>query len=206
MTEDAGPFAAAWPRMDQPNQYGGDAYAALISETREFLDALAAARPDPAGLDDLTATVAGLRSELEAVAVSESEQVFSRRVDLPGRGQVLAPPFHEIERTDTSFAGTVRFGRYYLGRNGAVHGGAISLVFDELLGRFSNTMEGLPARTAYLHVNYRAVTPIDTDLQLRARLVRHEGRKFFITGEIANGDVVCADAECLFVQLRPGQP
>jgi acyl-coenzyme A thioesterase PaaI-like protein len=192
--------------IHEPALRGGAAYGHLISETRDFLNALAGARPDQEDVLELTATIASWREKLEAAAVPESEQVFARRIDLPGRGQVMAPAFHQTERTDTSFTGTVRFGRYFLGSNGAAHGGAISLVFDELLGRFSSTVEGALARTAYLHVNYRAVTPIDTDLQLQARLVKHEGRKFFIIGEIRNGEVVCADAECLFVQLRPGQP
>ncbi|MCW2523030.1 MAG: thioesterase superfamily protein [Frankiales bacterium] len=192
--------------MGDPAEQGGAAYGQLIEEARGFLNALAAARPEEADILELTASIAAWREKLEAAAVPESEQLFARRIDLPGRGQVMAPVFHQTERTDTSFTGTVRFGRYFLGSNGAAHGGAISLVFDELLGRFSSNVEGALARTAYLHVNYRSVTPIDTDLQLRARLVKHEGRKFFITGEITNGDVVCADAECLFVQLRPGQP
>ena len=63
-----------------------------------------------------------------------------------------------------------------------------------------------PARTAYLHVNYRNITPIERELQLTARFDREEGRKRFLSGELRDGDTLCADVEGLFVALRPGQP
>jgi hypothetical protein len=71
--------------------------------------------------------------------------------------------------------GRVAFGRFYLGGNGAAHGGAIPLVFDEVMGRLANTGGRPPSRTASLHVNYRSITPIERELQLTARFDREEG-------------------------------
>jgi hypothetical protein len=55
-------------------------------------------------------------------------------------------------------------------------------------------------------VNYRNITPIETKLAIEARFDSEEGRKRVLTGTIRNGDTLCADAEGLFVALRPGQP
>jgi acyl-CoA thioesterase FadM len=63
-----------------------------------------------------------------------------------------------------------------------------------------------PARTAYLHVDFRHVTPVETELQVRVRFDREEGRKRFLRGTLHDGDTLCAEAEGLFVALRPGQP
>jgi acyl-coenzyme A thioesterase PaaI-like protein len=118
----------------------------------------------------------------------------------------MAPQVELAEFSDTYARGHVAFGRFYLGGNGAVHGGAIPLAFDELMGRLANTGGRPPSRTAYLHVNYRSITPIETRLAIEARFQAEKGRKRTLTGVLRNGDQVCADAEGLFVALRPGQP
>ncbi len=61
-------------------------------------------------------------------------------------------------------------------------------------------------RTAYLHVNYRQIVPIEKELQVDARVDRAEGRKIFVTGRLLDGETVLCDAEALFVKLNPGQP
>jgi acyl-CoA thioesterase FadM len=61
------------------------------------------------------------------------------------------------------------------------------------------------SRTAYLHVNFRAISPIGHELRVTARVDRIEGRKRFLTGAIHHHGTLTADAEGLFVELRPGQ-
>jgi acyl-coenzyme A thioesterase PaaI-like protein len=101
----------------------------------------------------------------------------------------------------------VRFRRFHLGRNNAVHGGEIAHVFDSVLGLASAVLTGGPRqRTAYLHVNYRQIVPIEKELQVEAGVERVEGRKIFVTGRLCDGDAVLTDAEALFVVLKPGQP
>jgi hypothetical protein len=73
------------------------------------------------------------------------------------------------------------------------------------MGRLANTGRP-PSRTAFLHVNYRTITPIETRLSIEAHFESEEGRKRILRGVIRDGDTVCADAEGLFVALRPGQP
>jgi acyl-CoA thioesterase FadM len=75
------------------------------------------------------------------------------------------------------------------------------------LGLTSAVLTGGPRqRTAYLHINYRQVVPIEKKLQIDAAVDRVEGRKIFVAGRLSDGDTVLADAEALFVLLKPGQP
>ena len=62
------------------------------------------------------------------------------------------------------------------------------------------------ARTAYLKVNYRAIVPLDIELQVDATVDRVEGRKRWASARLYNDGTLVADAEGLFVELRPGQP
>ena len=56
--------------------------------------------------------------------------------------------------------------------------------------------------TANLNVNYRRPTPIDAELELRAKVKKRDGKKTWITCDlIANGEV-CADAEVLAIQIN----
>jgi acyl-coenzyme A thioesterase PaaI-like protein len=129
-----------------------------------------------------------------------------RRMDLPNRGNLLQVP-SELETVGDEVDGFVRFRRYHLGRNGAVHGGAVAQMWDSVLGfaafRLSRSFK---QRTAYLHVNYRQIVPIDKDLRVDARVDRAEGRKIFVAGRLCDGDSLLCDAEALFVKLNPGQP
>ena len=61
-------------------------------------------------------------------------------------------------------------------------------------------------RTAYLHVNYRKIVPIEKELQVEAGVSRAEGRKIFVEMRLCDGSDVLADGEGLFVRLKPGQP
>jgi acyl-CoA thioesterase FadM len=75
------------------------------------------------------------------------------------------------------------------------------------LGMTSGVITGGPRqRTAYLHINYRQVVPIDKELQIDAGVDKVEGRKIFVSGRLSDGDTVLTDAKALFVLLKPGQP
>jgi acyl-CoA thioesterase FadM len=81
------------------------------------------------------------------------------------------------------------------------------MLFDTVLGLTSAVLTGgRRQRTAYLHINYRQIVPIEKKLQIDAAVDRVDGRKIFISGRLSDGDTVLADAEALFVRLKPGQP
>ena len=57
------------------------------------------------------------------------------------------------------------------------------MLFDTVLGLTSSVLTGGPRqRTAYLHVNYRQIVPIEKKLQIEAGVDRVEGRKIFVRG------------------------
>jgi acyl-coenzyme A thioesterase PaaI-like protein len=185
-----------------PDPGGGQAYAAMIETLRDFLDKVAAANPDKATLDALNGDLQSWSRKLAPLAVGEREQ---NRLDLVGRAKTMSPAF-SVDGDTQALRGTVTFGRYFLGGGGAVHGGAIPLVFDDLMGRLANSGQRSRSRTAYLNTNYRSITPIGVELALSAWFVSESGRKRLLRGEIWHGDTLCAEAEGLFVALRPGQP
>jgi acyl-coenzyme A thioesterase PaaI-like protein len=177
-----------------------------------MLDALRVLQDTTSGIDLPDDVAEQARRDLEQLnrrlapyAVPGDVHASGRVAGVPGRAQPLLPVFHLDEIDETRLAGRVTFGRYYLGGWGAVHGGAIPLMFDEVMGRLSNTGGRPAARTAYLHVNYRNVTPINTELRVEVRFGTEQGRKRYLLGTLHDGETVTADAEGLFVTLLPGQ-
>jgi acyl-coenzyme A thioesterase PaaI-like protein len=150
------------------------------------------------GLERLTA-------DLAAYVVPEAAQVAGRQFTRPARGQTLLPPI-QVDTYDEKYVeARVTFTRFYLGSNGAAHGGAIALLFDDLLGQLANVPGQPRARTAYLRTDFRSIVPIDRELVVTARTNRVEGRKLFIDGEILDGGRVLSEASGLFVRLQEHQ-
>lgn len=211
MTDDATPRGGfpqirAWHGPNLHNPGGGAEYADMIDALRDFLDDVAAAAPDSAMTMELAKDLQAWSRRLAPTAVPERRQLWARRPDLPGHGQTMAPSFTRISGDHDSVHGTVRFGRYFLGGGGAAHGGAVPLLFDEVLGQLANSGDREPSRTAYLHTDYRSITPIGEELAVRGWFVSEQGRKRILRAELTHGDTVCAEAEGLFIALRPDQP
>lgn len=191
----------------EPTSKGGPDYGRFIETMRALQDhARAVDAPD----EVIGEAADALQKVCDLLAPFDTDEWSSpsgRRLDLPMRGNLLAVPM-KVKKTDTGeLRGWARFRRFHLGRNGAVHGGAIALLFDSLLGTASWLLTGGPyQRTAYLHVNYRSIVPIETELQIDAGISRVEGRKIFVEARLCDGDTLLTDAEALFVRLKPGQP
>jgi Thioesterase superfamily len=90
----------------------------------------------------------------------------------------------------------------FVGPPGAVHGGVVAMVLDELLGAV-NACLGLGAFTGTLTVRYERPTPIATGLELESWVDRTEGRKVFTVGTISAGGEVTARAEGVFIRVDP---
>ena len=180
-------------------------FPAMIDALRALQNQMAGSAPSEELAAEVSRTLTDLAIQLGPHAVEEQAQLAGR-LDLAGRGQAMVPVINLDEQDEQHAVGRVTFGQFYLGGNGAAHGGAIPLVFDDLMGRLANTGGRPPSRTAFLHVNYRSIVPIDRELQLTGRFDREEGRKRFLSGELRDGSTLCADVEGLFVALRPGQP
>jgi acyl-coenzyme A thioesterase PaaI-like protein len=194
----------------EPTTKGGPDYGRFIDAVRMLQDhARAVDAPGEviAEAADLLEKVSDL---LRPFDTDEWQSPSGRRMDLPMRGNILSVPMKMTKTADGSrgrVRGSARFRRFHLGRNGAVHGGEIAHLFDSALGLASAVLTGGPRqRTAYLHVNFRRIVPIEKDLQVEAGVSRVEGRKIFVEGRLSDGDTVLTDAEALFVLLKPGQP
>jgi acyl-coenzyme A thioesterase PaaI-like protein len=191
----------------QPTAHGGPDYGRFVEAVRTVQDhARAADAPD----DVITRAAALIEAAAKLLAPYHADEWSSpsgRRMDLPNRGSVLSIPGDYQKTDDGRIAGTAQFRRFHLGRNGAVHGGCIAQLFDSLLGFTAFRLtHSLYQRTAFLHVDYRKIVPIETKLQVEAGVERVDGRKMFIAGRLLDGDVVLADANALFLKLKPGQP
>lgn len=161
--------------------------------------------------DEVITKAAGLIEDITALLApywtDEWTSPSGRRMDLPNRGNVLSVPTELSKADDGRVRGTARFRRFHLGRNGAVHGGSIAMLFDSLLGFTAAKLTRSPyQRTAFLHVNYRQIVPVEKELRVDAGIERIDGRKIFVEGRVTDGEVLLADGEALFVRLRPGQP
>lgn len=181
---------------------GGPGYGQLVTEARRLLDAVAAADVPP----DVAARAAALTAEAADllqphVTEDESRAPAGNRPDLPALGHPLLPPFVVSEQGDDDVQGTVRLSRAHLGGGAAAHGGVVPLLFDDVLGHLVAYGRS-PSRTAYLHVDYRRLTPLGRDLAVRGWIDRTEGRKIWARGELRLGDDVLAEAEGLFVVAR----
>ena len=191
----------------EPTTKGGPDYGRFIDAVRTLQDhARAVDAPDAVITEaaDLLDKVSALLSPFDA---DEWESPSGRRMDLPMRGNVLTVPMSARKGDDGRVHGRARFARFHLGRNGAVHGGSLGMLFDTVLGLTAVLLTGSRRqRTAYLKIDYRNIVPIEKELQFDAGVDRVDGRKIFVSGRLTDGNTLLTEADALFVRLKPGQP
>ena len=99
------------------------------------------------------------------------------------------------------------FSRFHVGGNGAVHGGVIPLFYDWHFGMIVSAAGRPDSRSAYLHVDYRKITPTDEPLVSRAAIDSVEGRKMVVRATMTHSDGnVLSEANGLMIKLLPHQP
>jgi acyl-coenzyme A thioesterase PaaI-like protein len=189
-----------------PTTNGGPDYGRFVEAVRTLQDLTRSADAP----DDVVTRAADLIEDVNALLAphdaDEWRSPSGRRMDLPNRGNIMQVPVN-IGVVDGRVAGTARFRRFHLGRNGAVHGGALALLFDSLLGYTAFKLSESPRqRTAFLHVDYRRIVPVEKELRVDAGIDRIDGRKIFLTARLLDRDAVLCEAEALFLTLLPGQP
>lgn len=116
-----------------------------------------------------------------------------------GRANPLAPPI-ELRLEEGRIIGRATFGAAYEGPPGCVHGGFVAAAFDEVLGS-TQSLSGAPGMTGRLTVHYRSPTPLHTELRFEGTLESVSGRKILTKGTLWAGDVLCAEAEGLFITI-----
>ncbi|GAA4398958.1 PaaI family thioesterase [Tsukamurella soli] len=177
-------------------------------ETMRHLQDLTVAVDAPADVyATALAQAQALVETLEPYDAPEGRGPAGRVMDLPGRGSLLMPPWR-VEKFDADGVrarGELR--RYHLGGGGVAHGGVLPLLFDDNFGMVVYAARRPISRTAYLHVDYRKVTPLNTPLVIEGAVQSVDGRKTLIRSKLMDEDgTLLAEGEGLMVALLPGQP
>lgn len=89
------------------------------------------------------------------------------------------------------------------GSLGIVHGGFVSLLLDETMGKCLSAI-GVRAPTASLNVSFRNPMELGQEYEVRAWMEEQRGRKNFLRGQIVStreSSNVVADANALFITI-----
>jgi acyl-coenzyme A thioesterase PaaI-like protein len=193
----------AHDEQDVDTTRGGLHYGEFIEQVRSLMDRARLAAPSDELALETIGVLKQLNDKLDAAMVDEWST--PTRIDLPARGNVTLPPFLIDHADKNGVDARITFRTFHLGGNGAAHGGQIAIGFDDLLGMAAAVHAGAVTRTASLTVDYWSITPLNTELTVRAWTERQEGRKVFVRATLHDGDRLCAEAHALFIVLKPGQ-
>jgi acyl-coenzyme A thioesterase PaaI-like protein len=188
----------------------GAGFRRFVTTMRRVQDLAVSANPGDRVWDEAAEHAAALVELLGPFQVEEGQAPAGRTPDLPGMGSLLMPPWMLTRYSPEGVEMTGYFSRFHVGGNHAVHGGVLPLLFDHMFGMISHAAGRPISRTAFLHVDYRRITPIDVPLAIRGRVTSTEGRKAFVAAELlelVDGDeILLAEGNGLMVRLLPGQP
>ncbi|QZT60624.1 PaaI family thioesterase [Mycolicibacterium austroafricanum] len=185
----------------------GPGFGRFLTAMRQAQDLAVSVNPDPDTWDEAADRVEELVKLLDPYRAGEGAGPANRVPSLPGAGSLLMPPWTVTKFESDGIELEVTFSRYHVGGNSAVHGGVLPLLFDSMFGMVIHATGRPISRTAFLHVDYRKVTPIDTVLTARGWLREAEGRKAFVNAELLDADGnVLAESNGLMIRLLPGQP
>jgi hypothetical protein len=190
----------------------------LAAALRPLIVLATSAEVDDATLDEATDAVEAITARLNAEAgpdrhprrppdVTRPPQEYFPASPVTGMLNPIAPPVRVwavdgAEGGPPELRGETYFDDPYEGPPTCVHGGVIAATFDEVLGT-ANMLAGNPAMTGTLTIRYRKPTPLRTTLRVEARSLGRDGRKVRTSGALYNGDVLCAEAEGIFVMVGP---
>ncbi|WP_423203183.1 PaaI family thioesterase [Mycobacterium kubicae] len=185
----------------------GDGFRRFVTTMRRLQDLSVSADPGDDVWDEAAERAAALVDLLGPFQAAEGQSPAGRTPDLPGMGSLLLPPWTLTRYEAEGVEMTGSFSRFHVGGNSAVHGGVLPLLFDHMFGMVSHAAARPISRTAFLHVDYRKITPIEVPLVMRGRVSRIEGRKAFVSAELVDSEeTLLAEGNGLMVQLLPGQP
>jgi acyl-coenzyme A thioesterase PaaI-like protein len=203
-------MSEAAPGLPDSPSYATPTRAALAEAMRELIDAvMVSEHANDDDLTDITQDVRRLAFRLSGGATRtegagytpRSHSDYLPRSPIVGEASPLSPRI-DWDRVDDHVEANGTFTAAYEGPPGFVHGGIISLAFDEMLG-IANIEAGHPGMTGTLTIRYRRPTPLYQPVHFKAWVDRVEGRRIISRGELSSGGVLCAEAEGIFVQPRP---
>lgn len=119
---------------------------------------------------------------------------------LTGRATALGLPL-ELWLEGDEVRGRGHFGPAFQGPPGRVHGGVISLALDMVMAKCQDffTSKGF---TGTLNIRYLDATPLQADIDFRARVARVEGRKLFAEARVFSGGIQTVEASGIWVSAH----
>ncbi len=191
----------------RPAEYAPDELGEFVAALHRLQDLTVSTRPDDAAWAAAAEHLRNACALLDGHQVPETEAIAGRVLSLPGFGHPLLPPWIVTAAQAEGVIMEGHFTQSHVGGNHAVHGGMIPLFYDWLFGLVVFSAEIRPTRTAYLHVDYRAITPIDEPLIARGQITEVDGRKVFVSATMTAADgTLLSEATGLMVKLLPHQP
>jgi acyl-coenzyme A thioesterase PaaI-like protein len=205
MTDTAPEVRGGFPELkpvDAPPELGR-----FVAAMRRLQDLTVSTDPESAMWATAAEHIESVCASLDDHRVPEGRAPAGRVLDLPGLGHPLLPPWTVTDSGPDGVNMEGLFTRSHVGGNNAVHGGMIPLLYDWHFGMIVSTAGLSPSRTAYLHVDYRNITPIDEALTACGRITEIDGRKVFVTATMTAADgTLLTEANGLMVRLLPHQP
>jgi acyl-coenzyme A thioesterase PaaI-like protein len=197
--------SSAFPKIEPVDT--GPELGRFMTAMRRLQDIVVSTNPDDALWADAAGRIEALCERFEDHRAPQGVAPAGRGPHLPGLGHPLMPPWMMTDFGPDGVTMHGHFSRFHVGGNNAVHGGVIPLFYDWHFGMIVSAADRANSRTAYLHVEYRKVTPIDTPLVSRGRIESIDGRKAFITATMTDSDgTVLSEASGLMIRLLPHQP
>jgi len=166
---------------------------------------------DAAAMAGATEQIHAIAAQLENAGLRDMMQLPDedgmRRGDRPyspviGAANPIAPPLTVTALEDRTVVGECTMQPIHEGPPGAIHGGWVATLLDQLLGH-ATAASGNRGFTAELTVRYRRPTPYGVPLTLRGRTDEVDGRRVYASAEIVVDDVVTAEAKALFLTPSP---
>ena len=163
-------------------------------------------------IEDATTRIEGVLEDLKAVqgvpfyeAIAnghylENRIAYADRNLVVGKANPVAPPM-KLSSEDEWVVEHVTLGRVYEGAPGFIHGGIVSLIFDQIFGSIM-VREGVPGLTGELQIRYKKPTPVSVPLKLMARIKEIEGRQYRCEGKLLHGGEVLVTGRALMVAVE----
>jgi acyl-coenzyme A thioesterase PaaI-like protein len=179
----------------------------FVAAMRRLQDLTVSTKPESSMWTTAAEHVEKACALLHGHQVPEGLAPAGRVIELPGLGHPLLPPWTVTDSGPDGVTMAGLFTRFHVGGNNVVHGGMIPLFYDWHFGMVVSTAGLSPSRTAYLHVDYRNITPIDEPLTAYGRITDIDRRKAFVTATMTAADgTLLSEANGLMVRLLPHQP
>lgn len=208
--------ADVWPARDLPPTPRFQQHRRITAALRTLVDQLIRVDADESVLSayadqlETLAAAVSARPHLDHMALfdrlrrgvatrEDCENIFDFEV-MTGHAAVFAPPMTLWVEGETVQA-RATLNHVFQGPPGRVHGGVVALMMDILMARTQEVTKVL-GFTGTLNLCYHAATPLDTPLEMDARVLRQDGRKQFIEGRIFANGVHTVTGEGIWIAAR----